>query len=44
LQTARKMLAGIKSMHIIKKGQTSQGTRFVQKQIYLINDFFNLTA
>ncbi|MGH0945531.1 IS6 family transposase [Bacillus mycoides] len=44
LQTARKMIAGIEAMHMIKKGQTSQGTKSVQKQIYLINDLFNLTA
>ncbi|MGX5575988.1 IS6 family transposase [Bacillus toyonensis] len=44
LQTARKMIAGIEAMHMIKKGQTFQGTKSVQKQIYLINNLFGLTA
>ncbi|ANS52211.1 hypothetical protein BT246_69200 (plasmid) [Bacillus thuringiensis] len=42
--TAIKMIAGIKAMHIIKKGQTFQGEKSVQKQIYLINELFDLTA
>ena len=44
LQTAIKMIAGIQSMHMIKKGQTLQVEKSVPKQIYLINKFFNLTA
>lgn len=44
LQMAIKMIARIKAMHMIKKGQTSQGTKSVPKQRYLINNFFNLTA
>ncbi|MGG1149818.1 DDE-type integrase/transposase/recombinase, partial [Bacillus wiedmannii] len=44
LQTARKMIAGIEAMHMIKKGQTLQGEKSVQKQIYLINEIFDLTA
>ncbi|MEH7215881.1 IS6 family transposase [Bacillus toyonensis] len=44
LQTARKMIAGIEAVHMIKKGQTFQGAKSVQKQIYLINDLFNVTT
>ncbi|OUB24894.1 IS6 family transposase [Bacillus thuringiensis serovar yunnanensis] len=44
LQTARKMIAGIEVMHMIKKGQTLQGEKSVQRQISLINDLFRLTA
>ncbi|PEJ84966.1 IS6 family transposase [Bacillus toyonensis] len=33
LQTATKMIAGIETMYMIKKGQTSQGMKSVQKQI-----------
>ncbi|OTX88857.1 IS6 family transposase [Bacillus thuringiensis serovar chanpaisis] len=42
--TATKMIAGIEAMHMIKKGQTLQGKKSVQKQIYLINEIFGLTA
>ena len=31
LQTAKKMITGIEVMYIIKKGQTPQGEKFVQK-------------
>ncbi|MDY7965656.1 IS6 family transposase [Bacillus thuringiensis] len=44
LQTATKMIAGIEAMHMIKKGQTLQGEKSVQRQIYLIHKIFNLTA
>ncbi|HDR4949087.1 TPA: IS6 family transposase [Bacillus cereus] len=44
LQTARKMIAGLEAMHMIKKGQTLQGEKSVQKQIYLIHEIFGLTA
>ncbi|ANS51826.1 transposase [Bacillus thuringiensis] len=44
LQTATKMIAGIEAMHMIKKGQTLQGEKSVQKQMYLINEIFGLTA
>ncbi|HDR5354488.1 TPA: DDE-type integrase/transposase/recombinase, partial [Bacillus thuringiensis] len=44
LQTATKMIAGIEAMHMVKKGQTLQGEKSVQKQISLINDLFGLTA
>ena len=44
LQTATKMIAGIEAMHIIKKGQTLQGEKSVQRQMYLINEIFGLTA
>ncbi|MHB0803008.1 hypothetical protein PVK73_26665, partial [Bacillus thuringiensis] len=39
-----KMITGIEAMHMIKKGQTLQGEKSVQKQIYLINELFGLTA
>ncbi|MEI4616178.1 IS6 family transposase [Bacillus cereus] len=44
LQTATKMIAGVEAMHMIKKGQTRQGEKSVQKQIYLIHEIFCLTA
>ncbi|PEK90757.1 IS6 family transposase, partial [Bacillus toyonensis] len=44
VQTAKKMIAGIEAMHMVKKGQTLQGEKSVQRQIYLINDLFGLTA
>ncbi|OOR09360.1 IS6 family transposase [Bacillus cereus] len=44
LQTATKMIDGIEAMYMIKKGQTSQGTKSVQKQIQLINLLFGLPA
>ncbi|EJR92117.1 hypothetical protein IKM_06242, partial [Bacillus mycoides] len=43
-QTATKMIAGIEAMYMIKKGQTLQGEKSVQRQIYLINELFDLTA
>ncbi|PDY28017.1 DDE-type integrase/transposase/recombinase, partial [Bacillus thuringiensis] len=42
LQTATKMIAGIEVMHIIKKGQTSQKVKSVQKPIQIINHLFGL--
>ncbi|MHB0803621.1 IS6 family transposase, partial [Bacillus thuringiensis] len=39
-----KMITGIEAMHMIKKGQTLQGEKSVQNQIYLINELFGLTA
>ncbi|MDA2639500.1 IS6 family transposase, partial [Bacillus cereus] len=44
LQTATKMIAGIEAMHMVKKGQTLQGEKSVQRQIYFINKLFDLTA
>lgn len=44
LQTAKKVIAGIEVMHMIKKGQTLQGEKSVQKRIYLIHDLFGLTT
>ncbi len=44
LHTATKMIAGIEAMYMFKKGQTLQGEKSVQKQIYLINELFGLTA
>ncbi|CUB54144.1 hypothetical protein BN2127_JRS10_02629 [Bacillus subtilis] len=43
LQTDTKMIAGIETMHMIKKGQTLQGEKSVQKQIYRINEILGLT-
>ncbi|MBG9585145.1 transposase [Bacillus thuringiensis] len=43
-QTARKMIDGIETMYMIKKGQTYQGARSVQKQNIFINQLFGLTA
>ncbi|PEA06529.1 DDE-type integrase/transposase/recombinase, partial [Bacillus cereus] len=44
LQTATKMIVGIEVMHMVKKGQTPQGEKSIQRQIYLINELFGLTA
>jgi len=44
LQTARKMIDGVEAMHMVKKGQTLRGEKSVQRQIYLINELFGLTA
>ncbi|CUB53606.1 hypothetical protein BN2127_JRS10_02371 [Bacillus subtilis] len=44
LQTATKMIAGIEAIHMIKKGQTLQREKSAQKQMYLINKIFGLTA
>ncbi|MBG9832078.1 IS6 family transposase [Bacillus wiedmannii] len=44
LQTATKMIAGIEAMYMVKKGQTLQGEKSVQRQIYLINEVFGLIA
>jgi len=43
-QTARNIIDGIEDMHMIKKGQTSQGVKSVQKQIKLIHHLFGLSA
>ncbi|MEH7219158.1 DDE-type integrase/transposase/recombinase, partial [Bacillus toyonensis] len=43
-RTASATLAGIESMHMIKKGQTLQGEKSVRNQIQLINNLFGLTA
>ncbi|MGX5634108.1 IS6 family transposase [Bacillus thuringiensis] len=42
--TKPRSITGIEAMHMIKKGQTLQGEKSVQKQIYLINELFGLTA
>lgn len=44
MHTATKMIAGIEATHMVKKGQTLQGAKSVQRQIYLINELFGLTA
>ncbi|PFR37897.1 DDE-type integrase/transposase/recombinase, partial [Bacillus thuringiensis] len=43
-QTAKQVLAELETMRMIKKGQTFQGEKSVQKQIKLINQLFGLTA
>ncbi|PGU87925.1 IS6 family transposase, partial [Bacillus cereus] len=43
-QKSRKIIAGIEAMHTVKKGQPLQGEKSVQRQIYLINELFALTA
>lgn len=42
--TATKTLAGIEAMHMIRKGQTFNGGKSVQKQIQLINILFGLNV
>lgn len=42
-QPAIKVIAGMEAMHIIKKGQTSQGAKSVPKQIQAINHLFVLS-
>lgn len=44
VRTATKMIAGIEAMHMIKKGQTLRGQKFVQKQIYLINELLGFNS
>ncbi len=44
LRTATKMIAGIEAMYMVRKGQTLQGEKSVQKQISLINELFSLPA
>ncbi|MGQ7072384.1 DDE-type integrase/transposase/recombinase, partial [Escherichia sp. SP-MK2] len=44
LQIATKMIAGIEALYMVKKGQTFQGKKSVQRQIYLIDELFGLTA
>ncbi|WP_242321867.1 DDE-type integrase/transposase/recombinase, partial [Bacillus cereus group sp. BfR-BA-01354] len=44
LHTATKMIAGIEAMYMVKKGQTLQGEKSVQKQISLIDELFGLPA
>ncbi|KAA0786794.1 IS6 family transposase [Bacillus sp. BB56-3] len=44
MQTAVKMIAGIEAMHMVKKGQLKLRAQSAQKQIYLINAIFGLTA
>lgn len=43
-QTATKTLAGIETMHMIKKGQTLQGEKSVKNQIQLIHNLFGLAS
>lgn len=43
-QTTSTTLAGIESMHMIKKEQTFQGEKSVRNQIRLIHNLFSLTS
>ncbi len=43
-QSAKRVLAGLEAMRMIKKGQTLQGEKSVKKQIKLINQLVGLTA
>ena len=43
LRTATKIIAGIEAMHMIKR-TNSPREKSVQKQMYLINEIFGLTA
>ncbi|MGE7940083.1 hypothetical protein [Bacillus paramycoides] len=43
-QTTKRILAELEATRMIKKGQTFQGGKSVQKQIQRINQLFNLTA
>ncbi|MEH7051409.1 IS6 family transposase [Bacillus pseudomycoides] len=43
-QSAKRVLAGLEAMRMIKKGQTLQGEKSVKKQIKLINQPFSLNA
>ncbi|OQR53132.1 IS6 family transposase, partial [Bacillus sp. CDB3] len=44
LQTARKMIAGIEAMHMIKKGQLKLREQSVQNQNICIHQVFEVTA
>ncbi|MES5896609.1 IS6 family transposase [Bacillus cereus group sp. RP43] len=43
-QTAKKMIAGIEAMHMVKKGQIDLGDQSVQNQNTCINQLFGLVA
>ncbi|AZV43200.1 transposase [Peribacillus asahii] len=44
LRTAKRMIAGLEAMHIIKKGQTLQREKSVQNQKEFIHQLFGLVA
>ncbi|HDR7612629.1 TPA: IS6 family transposase [Bacillus mycoides] len=43
-KTATSILRGIEAMHMMKKGQTSQGGKSVQNQVNLIHQLFGIPA
>lgn len=43
-RTAKRIIAGIEAIHMIKKGQTFQGKKSVQNQVNCIHELFGLTA
>lgn len=43
-RTTKRIIAGIEAMHMVKKGQTSQGEKSVQNQVNCIHELFGLTA
>lgn len=44
LRTAKRIIAGIEAMHVIKKGQTLQGEKSVQNQKKFIHQLFGLVV
>ena len=44
LRTAKRIIAGIEAMHMIKKGQLIQGDKSVQNQKEFIHQLFGLVA
>lgn len=44
LRTAKRIIAGIEAMHMIKKGQILQGEKSVQNQKEFIHQLFGLVA
>ncbi|AQX56565.1 IS6 family transposase [Priestia flexa] len=43
-RTAKRIIAGIEAMHMIKKGQTLQGEKSVQSQVNLVHQLFGFPA
>ncbi|MFP3126122.1 IS6 family transposase [Ectobacillus funiculus] len=44
LRTAKRIIAGIEAMHMIKKGQTLQGEKSVRSQVNLVHQLFGFPA
>ena len=43
-RTAKRIIAGIEAMHMIKKGQTLQGEKSVRSQVNLVHQLFGFPA
>ena len=43
-RTAKRIIAGIEAMHMIKKGQTLQGEKSVRSQVNLVHQLFGFSA